>query len=149
MRKITLPNSFLAEAAEMLRNGQTVRLHIDGASMYPFIRGGKDEVELLPHQGTTPLTPWCCAFYCWEGQYMIHRYIGKYEETCLMMGDGNLARIEQVPISEVIGILSTIYHPDGSKQDCLDSRWLKRGHLWYRLRHIRRFLIPLLKKTIG
>lgn len=149
MRKITLPNSFLAEAAHLLQSGQSVRLHIDGESMYPFIRGGKDEVELMPYSSTTPLPLWCCAFYCWEGQYMIHRYIGNEGDMCLMMGDGNLVRIERVPVSEVIGILTTIYHPNGSTQDCRDPRWLKRGRLWYRLRHIRRFLIPLLRKTIG
>ena len=47
MKKV-VPNIFLQEAAEILKSGQPVRLHIDGQSMYPFIRGGKDESEDIP-----------------------------------------------------------------------------------------------------
>ena len=140
MKKV-VPNIFLQEAAEILKSGQPVRLHIDGQSMYPFIRGGKDEVEVVPYDGVSALPLWCAAFYCWEGKYMIHRYIGTKE--------GNLVRIEAVEPTAVYGILSTIYHPDGSAQDCNEKAWLSRGKWWYRLRGIRRFLIPLLKRTIG
>lgn len=148
MKKV-VPNIFLQEAAEILKSGQPVRLHIDGQSMYPFIRGGKDEVEVVPYDGVSALPLWCSAFYCWEGKYMIHRYIGTKEGKLLMMGDGNLVRIEAVEPTAVYGILSTIYHPDGSAQDCNEKAWLSRGKWWYRLRGIRRFLIPLLKRTIG
>lgn len=57
MRKLIVPNSFLSEAAEALRAGQTVKLHIDGQSMYPFIHGGKDLVEVVPcpPEGELPL----------------------------------------------------------------------------------------------
>lgn len=148
MKKV-VPNIFLQEAAEILKSGQPVRLHIDGQSMYPFIRGGKDEVEIVPYDGVSALPLWCAAFYCWEGKYMIHRYIGTKEGKLLMMGDGNLVRIEAVEPTAVYGILSTIYHPDGSAQDCNEKAWLSRGKWWYRLRGIRRFLIPLLRRTIG
>ena len=148
MKKV-VPNIFLQEAAEILKSGQPVRLHIDGQSMYPFIRGGKDEVEVVPYDGVSALPLWCAAFYCWEGKYMIHRYIGTNEGKLLMMGDGNLVRIEAVDPTAVYGILSTIYHPDGSAQDCNEKAWLSRGKWWYRLRGIRRFLIPLLRRTIG
>lgn len=142
MKKI-VPNIFLQEAAEVLKSGQPVRLHIDGRSMYPFIRGGKDEVEVVPYDGVSALPLWCGAFYCWEGKYMIHRYIGMKEGKLQMMGDGNLVRIETVEPTAIYGILSKIYHPDGSVQDCSDKTWLNRGKWWYRLRSIRRFLIPL------
>ena len=46
MRKLVVPNSFFFEAAETLREGRSVRLHVDGQSMYPFIHGGKDERQL-------------------------------------------------------------------------------------------------------
>lgn len=148
MKKV-VPNIFLQEAAEVLKSGRPVRLHIDGQSMYPFIRGGKDEVEVAPYDGTAPLPLGCCAFYSWEGKYMIHRYIGTKNGLLQMMGDGNLVRIEEVEPTAVYGILSTLYHPDGSVQDCSDKRWIRRGMWWYRLRGVRRFLIPLLRRTIG
>ena len=40
MRKLVVGNEFLAEAAEALRQGKSVKARIDGWSMYPFIRGG-------------------------------------------------------------------------------------------------------------
>ena len=141
MRKIVVPNDFLSVAAEELRAGRSVRLHIDGQSMYPFLRGGADEVEVVPcPPGELPA--WCCPFYCWEGKYMIHRYIGMEDGECVMLGDGNLVRRERVPRGEILGLLSRIWHPDGSVQDCSDPRWLRKARLWYRLRALRRFLIP-------
>ena len=145
MRKIIVPNSFFVEAAEALRKGHSVRLHVDGQSMYPFIHGGKDEIEVVPYDGTTPLEPWCCPFYQWGGNYMIHRFIGMKGDMCQMLGDGNVYRIEEVSKQEIIGILRTIYHPDGTQQDCRDKRWLKKAAWWYRLRKVRRFLIPLFR----
>ena len=143
MRKLVVPNSFFSEAATALRNGQSVRLHVDGQSMYPFIHGGKDEIEIVPYDGKSPLEPWCCPFYQWGGNYMIHRYIGMKGDLCQMLGDGNIYRIEELPKSEIIGMLRTIYHPDGTEQDCRDKKWLKKAAWWYRLRKIRRFLLPL------
>ena len=145
MRKLVVSNDFFAEAAEVLRSGRSVRLHVDGQSMYPFIHGGIDEIEVVPYDGITPPEPWCCPFYRWNGSYMIHRFIGKNGDNWQMLGDGNICRVEEVPQKEIIGILRTIYHPDGTTQDCRDRRWLRRAAWWYRLRRVRRFLIPLFR----
>lgn len=143
MRKLVVPNSFLSEAAEALRAGQTVKLHIDGQSMYPFIHGGKDLVEVVPCPPEGELPLYCCPFYQWEGRYMIHRYIGREGDECLMLGDGNLVRIERVKRGDIIGLLRTIYRPDGTEQVCTEARWLRRAHWWVLLRPLRRFLLPL------
>ena len=145
MRKLIVPNDFFSEAADALRSGQTVRLHVDGQSMYPFIHGGVDEIEVVPYDGVTPPEDWCCPFYQWNGSYMIHRFIGMNGDKWQMLGDGNIYRIEEVPQKEIIGILRTIYHPNGTQQDCRDKRWLRRAAWWYRLRRLRRFLIPLFR----
>lgn len=145
MRKLVVPNSFLSEAAEALRQGRAVKLHIDGQSMYPFIRGGIDLVEVVPCPPEGELPAWCCPFYQWEGKYMIHRYIGRDGDECLMLGDGNVARIERVKREDIIGLLQTIYRPDGTTLDCRDERWLKKAQWWYRLRPLRRWLLPVFK----
>lgn len=142
MRKIVVPNRFLAVAEEELRAGRSVRVQIDGQSMYPFIRGGADEVEIVPCPPDGELPAWCCPFYRWEGRYMIHRYVGTEGDRCVMLGDGNLVRREYVRREEIIGLLHRIYRPDGSVQACTDPRWLRKGRLWYRLRPLRRILIP-------
>lgn len=163
MRKLTVPNDFFTNAAEALKQGHTVKLLIGGQSMYPFIRGGIDVVEIIPCPPEGELPAWCCPFFCWEGRYMIHRYIGREsregseisegdegseinkDDNYLMLGDGNVARIERVKRKDIIGLLRTIHRPDGTTQDCLDVRWLKKAEWWYRLRYIRRWLLPFIK----
>ena len=145
MRRLVVANEFLAEAAETLKQGKSVKVRIDGQSMYPFIKGGRDLVEIVPLAADAEMPAWCCPFYCWEGRYMVHRYIGSEGDECLMLGDGNLVRVERVKRSEVVGLLRYIYRPDGSVQDCTDARWLRRGAWWYRLRPLRRFLLPLFR----
>lgn len=144
MRKITVPNSFLAEAAEALKRGESVKLYIDGHSMRPFIRGGIDMVEVEPWQAEGELPPWCCPFYQWQEKYMIHRYVGREGDEFLMLGDGNIARIERVERQDIFGILRYIYRPDGTVQDCRDGRWLRKARWWYRMRGVRRWLLWLL-----
>ena len=145
MKKITMSNAFLAEVGKMLGEGQTVRVKIDGQSMYPFIHGGKDEVEIVPYHAGSSIEPWCCVFYFWKGHYMIHRCIGKNGNLYRMMGDGNLLQVEEVEEKDIKGILKIIYHPDGTSQDCSDKKWLRKGECWYRVRVFRRFLIPLFR----
>ena len=145
MRKITVTNHFLAGAAEALKQGQTVKLLIGGQSMYPFIRGGIDLVEIVPCPAEGELPAWCCPFYQWEDRYMIHRYIGREGDECLMMGDGNVARVERVKREDVIGLVRTIYRPDGTAVDCRDRRWLRKAERWHRLRYLRRWLLPAFK----
>lgn len=142
MKKINVPNSFLSLAEEELRAGHGVRLKIDGASMYPFIRGGEDEVEIVPFPLDEKLPEWSCLFFQWGGHYMVHRYIGTEDGECILMGDGNIVRKERVPRDRIIGILCRIYRPDGSIQDCSDRRWLQKARLWYLIRPLRRVLIP-------
>ena len=145
MRKITVPNSFFTEAAEVLKNGQSVKIHVDGQSMYPFIKGGFDQIEIVPYNPTEELRLWCCPFFRWREDYLIQRFIGKEGDRYKMMGDGNIYRIEEVRQNEIIGVLRYIYHPDGSVQDCMNPRWLKWGERWYRMRSLRRFLLPVFR----
>lgn len=146
MRKIILQNHFLGEIAQVLLEGNPVRIRIDGESMHPFIVGGKDEIELVPYHRECPLELWTCVFFRWQEHYMVHRFIGCHEGRYFMMGDGNLAQIEKVREEDILGILQTIYRADGSVQNCKDKCWLRKGKYWYRFRKFRRFLLPLYRK---
>lgn len=146
MRKLSVGNSFLAEAAEALKKGQAVRIKIGGESMYPFIRGGKDIVDIVPCPPEEELKRWSCYLYYWEGKYMVHRYIGAEGGYGLFIGDGNLARIERVKRNEVVGRLLYIQRPDGRRTDCSDKLWLAKGRLWHYLKPLRIGILPLLKR---
>ena len=149
MKRVVVQNCFLEGVAAMLQEGRSVRVRIDGVSMHPFIRGAKDEVELIPYRSGTPLPLWCGVFFRWRGGYMVHRYIGKEGEYFCFMGDGNLAQVEKVKEADVLGVLCSIYRPDGTEHDCLSKKWLFKGALWYRFRWFRRYLLLFYRKIIG
>ena len=148
MRRIVFQNHFFEEIAQLLEEGNPVRVRIDGESMHPFIVGGKDEVLLIPYDKKTPIELWSCIFYKWKGHYMIHRFVGLQDGQYCMMGDGNLVQIERIEESDILGILQTIYHADGSTQYCLGKKWLCQGRYWFKFRKLRRFLLPIYRKFV-
>lgn len=145
MKQKIVHNAFLAEAARILEQGKAVRIRIGGDSMFPFIQGGKDEVEIVPFDSSQLFPLWSCVFYQWKGHYMIHRYIGRNGNKYRMMGDGNLLQVEEVAVNDIKGILNIIYRPNGTCQNCLDERWLRKGKYWFQLRKFRRILIALFR----
>ena len=148
MRRIVFQNHFFEEIAQLLQEGNPVRVRIDGESMHPFIVGGKDEVLLIPYDKKTSIELWSCIFYKWKGHYMIHRFVGLQDGQYCMMGDGNLVQIERIEESDILGILQTIYHADGSTQYCLGKKWLCQGRYWFKFRKLRRFLLPIYRKFV-
>ena len=117
MKTLVVQNQFLEGVADLLEDGQSVRIRIGGSSMDPFIRGGVDEVELVPYVSGDELPLWTGVFFRWKGKYMVHRYIGREGDFFCFMGDGNLIQVEKVQEKDILGILQTIYHPDGTEQD--------------------------------
>lgn len=154
MRKISLPNDFLAEADEQLRQGHPVRIHIHGRSMRPFLKETGDCVELLPFPEGEPVRG-VCYFYRWQGSFMVHRCVGGANGRYRMAGDGNLVRIEEVERTAITGVLQSVQHADGRTEDCRSERWIRLGLAWYRLRLLRRIgaalerRLPFRKNTEG
>lgn len=144
MKQKSVSNLFFEAAADALRSGNAVKLRVEGNSMVPSIRGGKDLIELIPYQGED-LPLWCAVFYRWEGRYMTHRLVRKDADTYAMLGDGNMCRIEVLPRQEIIGVLKTIIHPDGSTTDCLSADWLRRGERWNRRLPYRKYYLRLFR----
>ena len=149
MKRVVVQNCFLEGVAAMLKEGRSVRVRIDGKSMHPFIRGSKDEVELIPYHSGSSLPLWCCVFFRWRGDYIVHRYIGKEGDNFCFMGDGNLVQVEKVDEADILGVLQSICRHDGTKQNCLDPKWLRKGALWYRFRKFRRFLLPFYRRFLS
>ena len=149
MKTLVVQNQFLENVAALLEEGRMVRVRIGGRSMDPFIQGSKDEIELIPYLKCCDLALWTCVFFRWNESYVVHRYIGREGDFFCFMGDGNLVQVEKVKENDVLGILQTIYHPDGTEQDCRDPKWLRKGALWFRFRWFRRFLLPLYRKFFG
>lgn len=145
-RKIIVPNEFLSLAEEELRQGKNVKILADGASMFPFIRGGKDTVEIRPLQDNETPEKWRVYMFLQNGHYIIHRLVDEDKDQLIMKGDGNLKIEERIKHDEIIGVLSKIYRSDGKMTDCTESRWLQKGKIWHRLSPVRRYLLAAARR---
>lgn len=145
-RTLVLPNIFFEEVALQLREGNAVTVSVQGDSMFPFLRSG-DTIQLRPYRGEE-LPLYCAVFYKWEGHFMTHRIVRQEADRFVMLGDGNIYRFESVPREEILGVLVSRQRTDGKVVDCLSSRWLRNGHVWHRLRFVRKILLFLLKRVL-
>ena len=144
--KIILPNAFLEIAEEELKQGKSVKILADGASMYPFIHGGKDIAEVYPLKENEDLKRWNVYLFKKNGKYIIHRLIKKEPNYLLMMGDGNRGIYEKIRENDVLGILRYVYCDNGNTIDCSSSAWLSKGRFWYALRPLRRYLLAIVRR---
>lgn len=144
-KQIRVPNAYFEHVAHLLKEGKHVRLKVLGDSMFPLIRGGKDEIELIPKNEVKELKPFTALFYRWEGQYMIHRYIRKDNDEIVLLGDGNVYREERTKEEDILGVLKTIYRKE-KEIDCLSETWITQGKCWYKLLPVRKYLLYILKK---
>ncbi|MBQ0047796.1 MAG: S24 family peptidase [Prevotellaceae bacterium] len=144
MRTISVSNRFFALAAEHLADGLTVRIKVQGESMYPFLHSG-DEIEIVPVKDGEDIPLWTAVFYEWNGSFMVHRLVNKRGDEYDMLGDGNLVRIETLKRSEIKGVLNRCFRKNGKVVDCRSEKWLNRGKFWFKIRRIRKYVAKLLR----
>ena len=144
--KLIVPNEFLAIAEEELLEGRSVKILADGASMNPFIIGGRDYSEVIPFPKYEEPELWNAYLFKWNGKYVIHRFIGKTGDIYRMLGDGNLKYEETVSREDIIGVLSKIHKPDGNYIDTLSTKWKRKGKNWHQLLPLRRYLLAAFRR---
>ena len=93
MGKITLPNDVLLdEVARLVDEGEAVTLMTKGASMLPFIVGGRDSVLLVRPEELFP--GMIVLAYVQGGRYVLHRILSVDGTKVVLMGDGNIKGVE-------------------------------------------------------
>ena len=135
----------IPELARLLATGKEVRFTPSGVSMRPYIEGDKDSVILTPmnrapRRGDILLAHVTAA----NGRqtYVLHRLVRMEGDTCVLMGDGNLAGEERCTSEQIIGRVTAIESPKGRR------KMLTNGRLWYGLLPIRRYLLKIYRHTI-
>ena len=144
--KLIVPNEFLAIAEEELRAGKSVKILADGASMLPFIIGGRDYAEIVPLTEDEAPQLWNAYLFKYNGKYIIHRFIGKDGEIYRMLGDGNLKYEERVRREDIIGVLSKIHRPKGKPVDTTTKKWRRTGKNWNKFLPVRRYLLAIFRR---
>lgn len=133
--KMTLPNSILlAEVNRMLQEGHPVVILTKGNSMLPFIRGDKDNVELV--RNSNPAVDDLALCEIAPGHYVLHRIIGIADGEVTLKGDGNLQGTERCKLENVCGTVTNIIRPNGKRIAVNTAKFLRRSHLWAKVPYI-------------
>lgn len=129
------------EIDRLLREGHEVVFTPEGASMRPFIHGGRDSVTLVRPDRLDRLEIGdilLCEVA--PKRYILHRLIATFGDQLTLMGDGNIQGYERCSRSNVIGKVIAITRPNGR------SHVPGKAFVWRRLLPVRRWLLKFCKK---
>ena len=109
--KRTISNEeFFKHITSLLDAGEAVRLRVKGYSMTPVIINERDDVLLLPAKGAKLHNNDIVLFKePRTGAYILHRIVGKQNETYIIRGDGNPFGKESCHIGDIAGVVVRIY----------------------------------------
>ena len=139
MKKMIVPNEILlAEADDLLSKGIEVVLMTKGNSMLPFIRGEKDSVN-LKRFGAVEVGDIVLARIAPQ-RYVLHRIFAIDGDVVTLMGDGNLVGTESCRLGDILGTVTEIIRPGGSRKR------VTSGALWRKLLPVRRYLLWIYRK---
>lgn len=144
MEKWVVSNDlFFADVVASLQEGHTVTIPVKGYSMLPFIRGGKDLVELeLP---SAPLKPYDIVLFHVgteeAGKWIMHRILKVDGNNLTIQGDGVTRGREHVHVSQVKARARTILRSGTKAVDPYSKPELAKVRLWCFLRPLRPFIL--------
>lgn len=137
-RELIISNQImLEEVAALLEEGKEVTLAPRGSSMLPFIREGRDLVNLrLPD--SVDVGDIVLAHL--PQRYVLHRIIDINQNRLTLMGDGNLTITERCTKADVLGVVVGIVR-DG-------KRTVRPGkaRVWRALYPLRRIFLAVYRR---
>jgi len=134
---------FFADVVASVKDGRTATIPVKGYSMLPFIRGGKDLVEL--EEPKAPLKPFDIVLFhvgpAEGGKWIMHRILKVEGENLTIMGDGVTRGREHVKTSQVYARAICILRAGKTPVDPYSPRQLRLFKLWYFIRPLRPFIL--------
>ena len=132
-------NVILEEAIGLVAEGRKVIFPVNGASMLPFIIGGRESVEL---ESPAELRVGDVVLAWVDGcRYVVHRIIMIAGNRLILQGDGNTHGVERCGMDDVKAKITYVVDRHGRRRN-LYTPWRRfAARLWYRLRPIRRYLL--------
>lgn len=136
-------NKMMPAVKELLTAGKRVRITVTGMSMYPFLRGNIDSVELV-HTGFSEVRQGDILLVNREnGEYVLHRVIRKKKEFLHLNGDAQ-QWCEIIYPEQIIAKVINVWRKDKSIS-CSNLKWRALSYLWQMVFPLRYFIINLYK----
>ncbi len=143
-RRIIANNILFAQAAEQVAAGRRVEVPTKGASMLPFIVGGKDSIVLSSPADI--VVGDIVLAHINDKHYVAHRIIAIEEGRITLMGDGNVAGVEHCTHQQVVAKVESIIH-HGRRINPSSPRSRRLSRLWQRLLPLRRYILGIWRRT--
>ena len=125
---------------DLLSEGKSVQLHLQGYSMYPLIVPGRDEVVISPLRDHKIRRGDVLLYRRKNDKLILHRVYKKKDDKIYFVGDNESVVEGPLDISQVHGIMSAFYHK-GKKIKADNFFYFLSWQLWL-------FLLPF-RKPIG
>ena len=146
MNKLVSMDEIMPVMREKIENGGKVCFTPKGNSMLPLLRNGIDTVTL--EKTKVPLKKYSIVFYQrGNGQYVLHRLIGRKEQCFVMRGDNQFRNETGIKEEQIIAVV-TEFCRDGKVYDIDDRKYRFYSFFWTNTIYIR-FVYKLSRHIAG
>ena len=146
MKTISVQNDLLIpEIVRLIEDGTAVTFTPKGSSMLPFIRGGKDSVELKSPEGAGVGD--IVLARVGQSAYVIHRIIRIEGKKVTLMGDGNIAGKEHCRREDILALATKIIR-DGKETDCRSYKHQTASAIWKLMLPARRYILAAYRRVM-
>ena len=141
-----IPNDlFFAWVESEIAKGRSAQFRLKGVSMYPLIRGDKDEVMLYPCSHNE-LRPMDVVLFKYKGRHLLHRIIRRDGDLLTIKGDGSFVATEVCNVNDVIGRVQAIIRPSGKVISVDNWKWKFLSLIWSKMGMLRNPILRLLHR---
>lgn len=127
--KLMKTNIIMPAIKELFEEGQRVRITVTGMSMYPFLRGDKDSVELTRTVFAEVRQGDILLVLRNNQQYVLHRLIRKKNDHIYLNGDAQQWWEGPIYPEQLVAKVVTVYRQD-SCIPCTNKAWRTFSFIW-------------------
>ena len=142
-KKITLSELYPI-IRERLGEGGTVELPITGTSMLPLLVWGRDSVDI--QRMPTPQKGDIIFYRRDNGQFVLHRIIGKNEKGFILCGDNQWEKEYGIEPRHIIAVVTAV-NRKGKKISTDNKGYKLYSSLWVKILPIRKYVLIFMRKA--
>ena len=126
-----------------IAEGRSVRFRSKGVSMYPLIRGDKDDILLIPCD-REELKAMDVVLFRYRGRHVMHRIVRREGDLLILKGDGSYTAMEECSVNDVIGIVNAVIKPSGKFVSVESRRWKLPSFIWSKMGILRNPILRII-----